>query len=695
MFSQRLLKQWLFLVTTRIVLTLFSQRSYIHPDEFFQGVEIISGDLFNCSEKIYRAWEFQLTNDQQPIRNIVIPYLFYGIPLYILKILSNIGSINDYTTSPATISDSSILTVQANTLIYYPRLFMTVYSFIIDFCLLKISSLCEFDQSSVLLMFSSSYVTIVYLTRTFSNSIETILFSILIFLIIKSIKTQKVLNERFLIESVDGTTKNVISSNSNEFQVNKLSPKVKNSSFKRFKYFGIFKWNYLSEWIGICMCLGVFNRPTFLIFSFVPVIFWILNGLSACSIRQFLLYSFKRFLSIGKYFIPLSVLFSIIDTLYFYKINNLNDLVIFFKSFNLIITPYNFFKYNSNSDKLKEHGEHSIFQHLVNCFLLFGFNFLVLIIINVHFFYQFLFCNEENLSTDRKRSSLKQKFFLFLKKFLFFYKKIIDNIFCFFALSFFVPLVIFSLVSHKEPRFLIPLLIPTCLLTSHVIFGKTSSTNLRYLWFTFNLILIIVYGYLHQGGMISSLTHIQKMFSHPSNIDQNYHVIYFQTYMPPRHLAQAPFKVQLINNNRYKLELTRSGKTIVEPVREIHDLMSSSNKKQLEEFIIKLKNESRKNLGIFVVTPSILKKQLLFYDNINKSDDINFNYNLINEFKFHISFEHLMDYLDFFKCQFNDNLVKTRKAKVKFSLFVNKCKKMSFIDKLMTSFSLSLFQVIG
>ena len=696
MFPPKLLKQWLLLITARIVLSLFSQRSYIHPDEFFQGVEIISGDLFNCSDKIYRAWEFELKNDQQPIRNIVIPYLFYGIPLYILKVLSNLGSIKDYTLSPTSLTESNLLTVQANTLIYYPRLFMTIYSFIIDLCLLKISCLCEFDESSVLLLFSSSYVTVVYLTRTFSNSIETILFSILIYLVIKSIKTQKVLNERFLIESIDGATKNVISSNFNEFQVNKLSPKAKNSSFKRLKYFGIFKWNYLSEWIGVCLCLGVFNRPTFLIFSFIPILFWILSGLYSCNFRQFLFYSFKRTLSIGKYFVPLSFLFSFIDTLYFYRISSLEESLYFLKSLKFIITPYNFFLYNSNNQNLKEHGEHSIFQHLINCFLLFGFNFFVLIIIKVHFFYQFLFLNQERSPINRKNSFLKEKFLYFIQKLIFFYQKMTDNLFCFFALSFVVPLMIFSLVSHKEPRFLIPLVIPMCLLTSHVIFGKSSNNYLRYLWYTFNLFLFIVFGYLHQGGVLASLSHVQKMFTHVSNIDQNYHIIYYHTYMPPRHLIQAPFKVQLINNNRYKLELAKNGKKIVQPIREIHDLMSSSTKKTLEQLITKLKSENQINLGIFVVAPSILKKELFINDNenIRKTNKSLLSYNLVHDFRFHVSFEHLLYHFNYLRCKFEDNVTLSKESRVKLSIYINKCRKMGIIDRFMNSFSLSLFQII-
>ena len=119
-------KNWLILVTFRIILNVFSQRSYIHPDEFFQGLEVIAGDLFNCGDKIYRPWEFTFSRDnqtnavtQEPIRNMAIPYFFYGLPLSILKYFSQLGSIKDYTTQPLQqnqqITEFNFITVQTNT----------------------------------------------------------------------------------------------------------------------------------------------------------------------------------------------------------------------------------------------------------------------------------------------------------------------------------------------------------------------------------------------------------------------------------------------------------------------------------------------------------------------------------------------------------------------------------------------------
>ena len=38
---------WLFSCGLRVVWTLFGQNGYIHPDEFFQGPEVVAGDVLD------------------------------------------------------------------------------------------------------------------------------------------------------------------------------------------------------------------------------------------------------------------------------------------------------------------------------------------------------------------------------------------------------------------------------------------------------------------------------------------------------------------------------------------------------------------------------------------------------------------------------------------------------------------------
>ena len=118
--------------------------------------------------------------------------------MLLLKFLVSIGSI-DFTSLASKDKDhcpcESCISVDSTTLIYYPRLFMAFASLIVDLCLVKLANLCNVNASRVILVFASSYITIVFLTRTFSNTIETLLFAVFLYFVVKSIKAQVVQNE--------------------------------------------------------------------------------------------------------------------------------------------------------------------------------------------------------------------------------------------------------------------------------------------------------------------------------------------------------------------------------------------------------------------------------------------------------------------------------------------------------------------
>lgn len=55
----------------------------------------------------------------------------------------------------------------------------------------------------------------------------------------------------------------------------------------------------------------------------------------------------------------------------------------------------------------------------------------------------------------------------------------------------------------------------------------------------FNATLCVVFGFLHQGGVVPSLLHLHGlMYSQPSL--NGTAVVYWKTYMPPRHLLAIP-----------------------------------------------------------------------------------------------------------------------------------------------------------
>jgi phosphatidylinositol glycan class Z len=55
-------------------------------------------------------------------------------------------------------------------------------------------------------------------------------------------------------------------------------------------------------------------------------------------------------------------------------------------------------------------------------------------------------------------------------------------------------------------------------------------------WVIINILLAFLFGVLHQGGVVPSLFHLHDRISAVDFTDNAAHIIYWKTYMPPRHL---------------------------------------------------------------------------------------------------------------------------------------------------------------
>ncbi|KAF2160681.1 glycosyltransferase family 22 protein [Zasmidium cellare ATCC 36951] len=143
---------YLCLVLVRLYFAL--SPSYIHPDEHFQGPEIIAGEVFGYPS--YKTWEF---TSSQPIRSIFPFWLIYGWPLTVLKwIWEGLG----YGPVPPSIA------------FYTLRLLMFLLSFILgDWAIHELIPAINQRRTAIILV-ASSYVTWTFQTHTFSNSIETL-----------------------------------------------------------------------------------------------------------------------------------------------------------------------------------------------------------------------------------------------------------------------------------------------------------------------------------------------------------------------------------------------------------------------------------------------------------------------------------------------------------------------------------------
>jgi phosphatidylinositol glycan class Z len=129
--------------------------SYIHPDEHFQGPEVVVGDLLGWQASL--PWEF--TNDNpvnSPIRSILPIWLVYGLPIRVIKMF--------YGVNP-----DPMLLFRAVRLTFF------CLSFLNDWAVSRLAR--ETHRRSAVLLYASSYVTWTFQTHTFSNSIEAILVS--------------------------------------------------------------------------------------------------------------------------------------------------------------------------------------------------------------------------------------------------------------------------------------------------------------------------------------------------------------------------------------------------------------------------------------------------------------------------------------------------------------------------------------
>ncbi|KAK0674200.1 hypothetical protein QBC41DRAFT_239615 [Cercophora samala] len=146
-------RTYLFLVLVRLWFAL--SPSYLHPDENFQGPEVIAGQIFKYP--VRHTWEFTSEN---PIRSVFPLWPVYGLPMLLLRWLW-IGNGNDGEIPPIAV-------------FWTLRVLMFVVGFVLeDWAIYELIRSPRHRRLAVLLV-ASSYVTWTYQTHTFSNSIESL-----------------------------------------------------------------------------------------------------------------------------------------------------------------------------------------------------------------------------------------------------------------------------------------------------------------------------------------------------------------------------------------------------------------------------------------------------------------------------------------------------------------------------------------
>lgn len=323
------------------------------------------------------------------------------------------------------------------------------------------------ERIKALFFVLTSYVTMVFQAHTFSNSIETILVLAVVYLI-------------------------------NELRFLKRVAKNQYSAVEIAR---------IGMGIGVICALGLFNRVTFPAYVVVPALFLVPAVFKWKYLLPCLVCSFGI----------AGAALVVVDTAYYRHIS-VSDVLLSSLSFsNLVITPWNNLKYNSQIANLSVHGLHPYYTHVAaNLPQILG----------------------PGLAFLFGRGSNK-------------YWKTTP----FLAAAGGITLL--SIVPHQELRFLVPTVPLLCACFDLTVFDSFAGKNINLvntflsLWLVFNGIMALVMGVFHQGGVVPALDYLYN-----SNLMSNgSSIIWWRTYlMPTWMLGDTTNSTQFVTLSREKYQ---------------------------------------------------------------------------------------------------------------------------------------------
>lgn len=281
-----------------------------------------------------RTWEF---NSTLPIRSVAVPYFILKLPLNCFRFISLYVK---------HFLDIDLRTTYA--LLIIPRLVMCIISFINDWSLYKVCLSYGLKYDIRLLALGSSFVVLVFGSRTFSNTIEMALTSLLLYLVAECMvhSNTVIFQSEYLDDRYKEATTTV-----EKVKVYKLKSALPSHIYNKCIY------------ISTLCVIGFFNRPTFVLFGMPIVFFWLLRGLGTKSVT-FVHFNLRVF-SFVACAIPTICLSIIVDSIY-YGLLTMSDVEYMQISINnFVVTPLNFVRYNIDPQNTGKHGVHPRYLHLL------------------------------------------------------------------------------------------------------------------------------------------------------------------------------------------------------------------------------------------------------------------------------------------------------------------------------------------
>ncbi|CEP12647.1 hypothetical protein [Parasitella parasitica] len=301
--------------------------------------------------------------------------------------------------------------------------------------------------------------------------------------------------------------------------------------------------------LGALFSIGVFTRITFPLYAFpIGVAFLYQTYKQSFSFSKFTASAFPMILGI----ISFAVFAIVADSVYYgtlsftvdgqpfrdagHVVSTLFDpttLATVRASGDVVITPLNNLLYNTNVENLALHGLHPHYTHFaINLPLLFG--------------------------------PLAMLGFLYIPN-VFAKVRNDNNAHFLYALIsiIFSGLIGLSIIPHQEARFLCPLLVPLVLVYTWKQVKLPASFWI--VWLLFNVITTYIFGVVHQGGIVPAMGFLQRQTtsihdchvldngdltctvganntSDTNGFDVTTNLVFYKTYMPPRHLLVDSLK---------------------------------------------------------------------------------------------------------------------------------------------------------
>lgn len=241
-------------------------------------------------------------------------------------------------------------------LLVFPRLIMVLFSFVNDWSLFRICKSYGVNYEIRMVALASSFVMLVFGSRTFSNTIEMGLCSVLLYLVADTMvhSNTVIFQTDFLQEKYD-TAKTTVE----KVKLYKMMSSLPHHSFNKC-------------WLISTICVvGVFNRPTFLFFGMPIVFFWLFRGMGTRTI-SFMDYNL-RMTALVLSAVPSLLFFIVMDSLYFGYLSLYDVHVLDIGINNFVVTPLNFIRYNIDPQNTAQHGIHPKYLHiLINIPLLYN-----------------------------------------------------------------------------------------------------------------------------------------------------------------------------------------------------------------------------------------------------------------------------------------------------------------------------------